>query len=384
MAIDLSSINKEKKKPTSVEPESDTAKKDFLNTDISLFGNSFNDKKKEKFFSEFHLLLSSGVDLRTAFDIFTSQITNKKELEVYKEIEHKTVKSGVKLWQALQQSERFSEYEFYSVRLGEESGKLKEVFQELSEYFNRRIKQQRQFIGAISAPAMVFVAAVGVLGFMLNYVVPVFADMYKKMGGELPKITQVIIALADAVKKYGLFTFILIAGVSIFFYTSRKKIWFRKTTSSLVLKIPVLGNLILKMYLARFCSSMNMLLMAYTPLEKALLLVKSMVGFYPLEIALDDMRKSVIDGRGFYQGMSKFSLFPHQMLALSKIGEKVNQLGPVFGKLSKQYNDEVDKQSETVGKMVEPLLILFIGTIVGFIIVAMYLPMFKMNTLIKH
>lgn len=380
MALDLSSIQKEKKKEAKAAPSS----QGILSSEITLFGANFNDKKKEKFFSEFYLLFSSGVDLRTAFEIFISQISNKKEQEIFLEIENKTIKGGVKLWQALQQSGKFSEYEFYSVRLGEESGKLKEVFQELSEYFNRRIKQKRQFMSAISAPMMVLLASVGVLGFMLNYVVPVFADMYKKMGGELPKITRVIISVADVMKKYGLFTFILIAGIILFFYMNRKKIWFRKYSSSFVLRIPVIGNLIAKIYLARFSSSMNMLLMAYTPLERALLLVQNMVEFYPLEIALEEVRRSVIDGKGFHAGMAKFKLFPHQMLALTKIGEKVNQLGSVFGKLSKQYNDEVDKQSETVGKMVEPLLILFIGTIVGFIIVAMYLPMFKMNTLIKH
>ncbi len=303
---------------------------------------------------------------------------------MYREIEAQTIKGGVKLWQSLQQSGKFSEYEFNSVRLGEESGKLKEVFDELSAYFNRKIKQRRQFVNAIATPALVFTASLGVLVFMLNYVVPVFADMYKKLGGELPKLTRVIIHMSDFLKNYGIWSIIGLILIVMFFYYNKQKLWFRKATSQLLLRIPVIRNLVVKIYLARFCSSMSMLLMAYTPLEKALLLVKNMVGFYPLETSLEDVRKSVIDGKGFFNGLSQHKIYPKQLIALVQIGEKVNQLGTVFDKLARQYNDEVDKQSDTMGKLLEPLLILLIGGMVGFIIIAMYLPMFKMNTLIHH
>ncbi len=386
MAIDISGIKNKDKKPGNhaSSPGVNAEATPWWQKDLDIFGAHFGDKKKEKFFSEFQLLLNSGVDLRTAFEIFTSMVSNKKELEVYRSIEEQTIKGGVKLWQALQQSGKFSEYEYNSVRLGEESGKLKEVFDELSAYYIRKIKQRRQFINAIATPALVFTASLGVLVFMLNTVVPVFADMYKKLGGELPKLTQVIIKMSDFLKHYGLITIIGVAGIAIFLYSSREKFWFRKGFSIILLRIPVIRNIVLKIYLARFCSSMSMLLMAYTPLEKALLLVKNMVGFYPLETSLEDVRKSVIEGRGFFNGMSRHRIYPKQLLALIQIGEKVNQLGVVFDKMAKQYNDEVDKQSDTMGKILEPLLILLIGGMVGFIIIAMYLPMFKMNTLIKH
>ncbi len=385
MALDLSSLNKEKKRENLNRQSGDTGlKENFWQRDLDLFGGNFNDKKKEKFFSEFQLLLNSGVDLRTAFEIFISQVSSRKELEVYREIETQTIKGGVKLWQALQQSGKFTEYEFNSVRLGEESGKLKEVFDELSAYFNRKIKQRRQFVNAIATPALVFVASLGVLVFMLNNVVPVFADMYKKLGGQLPPLTQVIIRMSDFLKSYGFLSLLAFGAIIYFFYYNRKQLWFRKATSSFLLRIPIIRNLVLKIYLARFCSSMSMLLMAYTPLEKALLLVKDMVGFYPLESSLEEVRKSVIAGKGFFNGLAQHRIYPKQLLALVQIGEKVNQLGTVFDKLGKQYNDEVDKQSDTMGKLLEPLLILLIGGMVGFIIIAMYLPMFKMNTLIHH
>lgn len=384
MALDISQFNKNKKTERSAIQAEKKSEGEWWQRDLDIFGGSFNDKKKEKFFSEFQLLLSSGVDLRTAFEIFISQVTNKKELEVYREIEAQTIKGGVKLWQSLQQSGKFSEYEFNSVRLGEESGKLKEVFDELSAYFNRKIKQRRQFVNAIATPALVFTASLGVLVFMLNYVVPVFADMYKKLGGELPKLTRVIIHMSDFLKNYGIWSIIGLILIVMFFYYNKQKLWFRKATSQLLLRIPVIRNLVVKIYLARFCSSMSMLLMAYTPLEKALLLVKNMVGFYPLETSLEDVRKSVIDGKGFFNGLSQHKIYPKQLIALVQIGEKVNQLGTVFDKLARQYNDEVDKQSDTMGKLLEPLLILLIGGMVGFIIIAMYLPMFKMNTLIHH
>ena len=384
MALDISQLNKNKKTERSTVKVETTTKNDWWQRDLDIFGSTFNDKKKEKFFSEFQLLLNSGVDLRTAFEIFISQVSNKKELEIYREIESQTIKGGVKLWQSLQQSGKFSEYEYNSVRLGEESGKLKEVFDELSAYFNRKIKQRRQFVNAIATPALVFTASLGVLVFMLNYVVPVFADMYKKLGGELPKLTRVIIQMSDFLKNYGIWTIIGLIIFVMFFYYNKQKLWFRKLSSQILLRIPVVRNLVVKIYLARFCSSMSMLLMAYTPLEKALLLVKNMVGFYPLETSLEEVRKSVIDGRGFFNGLSQHKIYPKQLIALVQIGEKVNQLGTVFDKLAKQYNDEVDKQSDTMGKLLEPILILLIGGMVGFIIIAMYLPMFKMNTLIHH
>jgi type IV pilus assembly protein PilC len=352
---------------------------EFLNKDIKLFKRGFSDKKKERFYSELNILFEAKVDIKTALELIVGQQKKEEDRVLFESIKDAVV-GGKDLSEVLQFTKQFSAYEYQSIRIGEETGKQSLVLAELADYFNRKIAQKRQMISALSYPAIVLVVALGVVGLMLSIVVPVFADMYKNLKSELPLLTRYVMKASKLISKYSPLILLAIIGTIVVFFKISHKTVFRKYSSTFLLKVPTLGSLIQKIYLARFCKSMNLLLSAKTPLVTALDMVKNMVGFYPIEHSLDTIIKKFTKGDSLYKILSEFPIYERRMLSLIKIGEEVNQLDVIFGKLSKQFMDDVDYQSGLLKTAIEPLLMVFIGLFVGIIVVALYLPMFNLVT----
>ncbi|MFN3402663.1 MAG: type II secretion system F family protein [Cytophagaceae bacterium] len=350
-----------------------------LNKDISLFGSGFSDKKKESFYHELGILLQAGVDIKTTLEIITDNQVKEKDKLLFEEIK-KQVVSGSTLSNAIKQSGQFSAYEFYSLQIGEETGKLPLVLKELAGYYQKKIKQKRQIIGALTYPSIVLATSVAAIVFMLNFIVPMFADIFKRFGGELPAITAFIIETSAFFSNYFYLIILFILGIVICIYSQRKTLWFRRFSSVLILKIPFVGELVRKIYLARFCHSMTLLISAKIPILRAITLVKQMIGFYPIEVSLDKIEKDILNGKSLHNSLSTFSIYPKRMISLIKVGEEVNQLEMFFEKVSSQYSDEVEHQTSLISSMVEPFMIIFLGVIVGFILIAMYLPLFQLSS----
>jgi type IV pilus assembly protein PilC len=351
---------------------------DFLNKDIALFGAGFSDKKKERFYSELCILLAAGVDIRSSLELIEEEQIKEKDRMLFSKIKNSII-SGASLSAAIQQTSMFTPYEFYSIQIGEESGRLSEVLQELTIFFSKKIQQKRQLTSALSYPAVVFFASFGAIFFMLKFVVPMFADVFKRFKGELPYFTKLIIRLSDAFSNYSLYFIIGLTVLIIYLYTQRKAIWFRKSSAELVLHIPIMKNMISKIYLARFCQSMNLLISSKTPLVTAIELVKKMIGFYPIEISLEIMQEDIMKGQPLHISLSKFKIYNKRMVSLIKVAEEVNQLDTMFAKLAKQYTDEVEHETSILGSLIEPIMIIFLGLLVALILVAMYLPLFQMS-----
>jgi type IV pilus assembly protein PilC len=351
----------------------------FLNKDIKLFPASFSDKRKERFYSELHTLLIAGVDIRTAFELLAEESEKKEERELFSTI-LKNIISGSTLPQAAEKSGKFSSYEYYSMRIGEESGRMTYVLKDLSDYYAKKIKQKRKVKAALSYPVIVVTVAVLAVGFMLRFVVPMFADMLARFGSELPGITQVIIDLSGWLSEYGLWILLGIFSMIAFTWSQRKQDWFRKISSSLVMRIPYIGKIAQKVYVERFAHAMHLLLASKTNLVDALELVEKMVGFYPIEKSLVSIRKEIFSGSALHTAMAKYPVYPKRMISLIRVAEEVNQLDMMFEKLSKQLSDEIEHETTVLGSLIEPLMILFLGVMVSVILVAMYLPMFKIGT----
>lgn len=375
--IDISDY-KERVNPLS---ESGNKKKDFfdfLNKDISLGKPRFNDKKKEKFYSGLSILLSAGVDITTALELAEEQ-QSKKDKEIILKIKN-AVLSGTGLSIAMEQTGLFSAFEFYSIRIGEESGKLPEVLSDLAKFYSGKIKQTRQVINALSYPFIVVLFAGGAIFFMIKFIVPMFADVFKRFKTDLPGITQLIIKASSAFSSYLPFIFLFLLLIAIIMITQKHKGWYRNYSSKLILKIPFIGTIIKKIYLARFCHSMNLLLGAKTPLINSLELVTKMVSFYPIEKSLEAIKADIMHGEFLHVGLSKFSFYDRRLISLVKVAEEVNKLDFIFEKLNKQYTEEVDYQTTLLSSILEPVIIVVLGLIVGVILVAMYLPLFKLST----
>jgi type IV pilus assembly protein PilC len=354
----------------------------FLNKDIKIFGNQLKDKKKHTFYTDLHVLLSSGIDIKTSLDIVSADAVKKDERKLFETIK-KEIIDGAGLSEAMQNSGRFSNYEVFSVKIGEESGQLSEVINNLCEFYSKKIEQKRKMVNAFSYPIIVLTTAIAAIAFMLNYIVPMFEDVFKRFNNkELPGITQAIINLSAFFSANFVTGLVLILAIVILIFSVRKKKWYRNYATRITLHIPVFGEVIRKVYLARFCMSMELLMSAKVPLINAIRLLKKMIGFYPIELSLDKIDCDLLNGKSLHESMTNFKVYDKRMVSLIKVAEEVNRLDEVFGKLKKQYNDDVDYKTNTIGSVLEPFIIIFIGIFVGIVLVAMYLPMFQLSTTI--
>jgi type IV pilus assembly protein PilC len=350
----------------------------ILNKDIKLFGSALPDKIKESFYLELGVLLAAGVDIRGALDIIQAEQPKKKYRLYFSDLS-KQIVGGATLSAAMQSGGLFTPYEFFSIRIGEETGKLVMVLAELAVYYKKRIDQRRQIIGALTYPVLVLTIAGFAVGFMLTYVVPMFADVLKRFGGDLPYITRLVMRLSELFRRSAGVFIALLTGTIAIAVSQRKKIWFRRYISQLLLRIPLVGELISKTYLSRFSTTMALLIGSRIPMLQALELIKKMIGFYPIEHSLDAVAAAVMSGCSLHDSLSNHKIYPQKMISLIKVGEEVNQLDLFFSKVSAQYSSEVEHRTNVLSKFLEPLIIVGLGLVVGVILIAMYLPLFKLG-----
>lgn len=354
---------------------------DLMQTEISFLEKRFGAKEKEAFYSELGLLLSTGVDIQKSFEIIEEDVPNKKHKQLLTQIKNDII-SGKSIYEAVEAHPNiFTKYEVQSIKIGEESGKLSEVLVELGLFYNSSIKLKRQIVGVLTYPIVVIGMAVLIVYFMLAYVVPIFTDVFTQTGGELPAMTQLLIRMSN---NSGIifYTIVLVLGfVYVIHKTQHRREWYRNATSSIFLRIPVVNKLIQKIYLARFCQSMKLLVGAKVMINEALDLVRNMIEYYPMEKALEEVKMEVVnEGKLLNESLAKHSIFPTKLVALIKLSEEVNAPEVIFDKLHQQYSAEIEHQQAVLGKLIEPLFIIVLGLFVGFILMAMYLPMFEMST----
>lgn len=377
MNINIADLQKQK--PASkVKKKASSNAFDFLNKDISFSGSGLKEKQKEEFYSELGMLLSSGIDMRSALKIICEEQSKKKEKAIFEKL-FEDLLAGENLSESMKSSGHFSSYESYSIGIGEETGRLNEILNDMASYFANRIKQRRQLISTFTYPIIVVVTALLVVIFMMNFIVPMFVDIFKRFSGDLPTLTKWVMDASEAFNQnFGYFIFIILTLV-IGLLAVKNKLWYRKYASALLLKLPVMGILLKKVYLARFCHTMALLLSAKIPLLRAINLMGKMISFYPFEQALLQFEDGILHGKTLHQSMEEFSLFDSKIKSLTKVGEEINQLDHIYESLSKQYNEELQHQIGLLNSLLEPILIIFVGLFVALILVAMYLPMFQMS-----
>ena len=377
--IDINKINKERLQNRTSSKKEEGSILDFLNKDISFSGNSLGDKKKEAFYHELGILFSAGVDIKTSLELIEEEQTKPKDKALFTTIKDFVIAGG-SLSQAIKDSGKFSNYEYHSIQIGEETGKLSHVLKELSGFYQNKIKQRRQIVSALSYPVLVLGTSMGAVLFMMNFIVPMFADIFKRFGGDLPWITAFILRISETISSYFYLFILIIISLVIISVTQKEKEWYRKLISTFVLKLPFVGDLVQKIFVARFCSSMTLLIGSRIPLVRALSLIKQMIGFYPLEVSITQIEKDILQGGSLHKSMAAFPIYHKRMVSLIKVGEEVNQLEMFFDKIGKQYTEDVEHQTGIISSLMEPLMIIFLGLIVGVILIAMYLPLFKLSS----
>lgn len=368
-----SSSTTSKKKQSSIE--------DLLKKEIVLFGESFNNKKKQAFYQELAVLLKAGITIKVGLTLIEESLKKKADKELIQTILEDVI-NGKPFSEALWVSKSFSEYEYYSLKIGEETGTTARVCQELGVFYERKNEQKRIIIAALTYPSIVLTTALAVVVFMLSYVVPMFEGIFRQNNMDLPMLTRMIVKLSNGVKSFGGYGVLLV--VMLFFlgrmFKDNKQ--YKKTLHYFLLKTPVLGPFISKVYLAQFTQAVALLTTAKVPLLNSIQMVKKMIHFVPLQEALDNVEHSILKGNSLSLSLKENPLFDNRIISLVKVAEETNQTEYVFKQLSEQYNQEVVQQSKIMTTVLEPLIILFVGVLVAVLLVAMYLPMFQLSSAI--
>lgn len=378
MAFQLDNIPTDKKNQRG---KRDRGRASFLQREITLFDTTFSNRVKEDFYTELSVLLNAGINLKQALELVHDSQRKQGNKEVLGAISDAIV-SGKSLSDALRVHKRFTDYEYYSVRIGEETGSLPQVAEQLGGFFARKNEQRRNLISALTYPVIILATAILVVVFMLSFVVPMFQDIFRQQNVELPAITKFIVACSEFVKEYGPVLVLVVVGLLFSRVLLNKKQWFRKFRDGLVLKIPFMGSFVKTVYLSQFTQAVSLLTASKVPVVNSIQLVGQMVNFYPLQQALEQVERDILKGAPLSRSLGNQKLFDDKMVALVKVAEETNRNEFIFERLNVQYNTQVQQRSKQMSTIMEPLIIVFVGLFVGVILIAMYLPMFKLSSVL--
>ncbi len=346
---------------------------------INNFSRPLKEAKKELLFSELLSLLSSGLDFSHAFRLLIGQ-ESEGSVKTLLEKLYGQVVSGSPLWQALERSGKFATLDCGVVRIGEETGRLAEALEFLSDYYHKRIAQRRMVSSAVSYPIIILCTAVVVVTFMLAFIVPMFEQVYSRMGGELPAMTKSIIALSRNFPAYMAVILSVVLLVALLLYSMRRNEEIQRGMAYVLLRLPLAGSILKKNYQAHFCKLLYLLTSSGVPLLHGITMLRSIITFYPYRQSLGSVADGLARGKLFSAGLECYpSLYEKRLTTLLRVGEETNRLPQMLQKQGDDLTRELEYKLKQLGAMLEPILILIVGILVAVILISMYLPMFKLG-----
>ncbi len=341
-------------------------------------------KSLQVFARQFATMIAAGVSVVQALVTLEEQTDDKYLAEVIADVRSE-VEGGVILSKALAQHPKvFNRLFVAMVEAGESSGTLDTVLDRLAVQIEKEAQIKRRVKGAMVYPAVVISFASLVLTFMLLFIIPVFVNVFDDLNGELPKLTQIVMKASYALRHYWFIIFPAIAGLIFGFRRWKQSDSGRKVWDRFKLKIPMkIGDVVHKIALARFSRTLSTLVSSGVDIIKALEITGATSGNWVVEQSLADIRVRVHEGVPISQPLQEDPVFPAMVAQMVKIGEETGELDNMLGKVADFYEDEVDSSIQSLTSIIEPILMILVGIMVGTIVIAMYLPMFKMLTLIK-
>lgn len=360
-------------RPTKIEAES------IFNKDlnINLFGGGVNDAEVSIMTRQLAVMVGSGVPLLQAFDILQQGEKNpvlKKSLQSIQE----SISAGSPLWEAMsKQRTVFSHLYIYLVRAGEMGGALDLILNRLAKYLDDNVKLVRMVKGAMVYPAAVLVVGFGVTFGLLAFVVPQFEQMIASSGGELPALTKFVIQISHFCSGYA---HIILGGVigggiafARFIKTDNgKKMWDR-----FLLRLPLFGDLLVKSATARFARTLGTMLTSGVNLIDAIEICKMTIDNTVIEEALAKVKNEISSGKTIALPLAQAKVFPAMVIQMINVGENTGTLDQMLIKVAEFYEAEVETVVSNISKLIEPVVLVVLGGIVAFILIAMYLPVFQ-------
>ena len=353
----------------------------ILQKEIYWFGKSFSNKKKEDFYTELGVLLKAGITLKEGLSLIEEGQKKEKQQLFYRNLVDGLV-AGQSLSETIANHKDFSEYEYYSLKIGEESGTLTTIVTELGLFFARKNEQRRTLVNALTYPIIILITAILVVTFMLRFVVPMFEDIFTQNKIDLPWITTLIVATSNFLETYGWMAILVIFVGILLRRPLLKKQWFQEKKDTLLLRLPYVGAFVKAVYLAQFTRALTLLTASKVPMLTGIAMASKMIKFTPLRKALDAISEKVLSGEDLSTALKGNRLFDNKMISLVKVAEETNQTEFIFERLNQQYTIEVQQKSKLISTLLEPFIILIVGALVGVILVAMYLPMFKLGSVL--
>jgi type IV pilus assembly protein PilC len=341
-------------------------------------------KSLQIFSRQFATMIDAGLSVVGALVILEEQTEDKYLGAVLSEL-RADVEGGLLLSQAMSRhSKVFNRLYIAMVEAGEAAGILDQVLDRVAFQIEKETQIKRRVKGAMIYPTMVLLFATLVLIGMLLFLVPIFVDIFKTLGGDLPMLTQYVVAMSDFLKNNWMFVFPGLGAAFFGFRRFKKTDLGRQYWDRFKLRVPMkIGSVVLKVTIARFSRTLSTLVAAGVDIIKALEITGQTAGNWVVEEALSDVRARVHEGVPIAQPLVDNPVFPPMVGHMVKIGEETGELEKMLGKIADFYEDEVDSAIATLTSIIEPVMMIGVGLMVGVIIIAMYLPMFKMLTLVK-
>ena len=335
-------------------------------TDIILFARQFS------------TMIDAGLPIIQCLEILYTQQENATFKKILKSIKE-AVEGGATLAESLKKfPKQFDDLFVNMVAAGEAGGILDTILRRLSTYMEKAAKLKSQVKGAMTYPVVTLIIAGVVLAVILVFVIPVFQEMFADFGSELPAFTQMVINVSDFTKRNIIW---IVVGLILFAFAFRKTYKTekgREMIDDLMLKLPVFGVLIRKVAVAKFTRTMGTMLSSGVAILEALDIVAKTAGNKTIEKAVYSVRADIAEGRTMADPLQESGVFPAMVCQMIAVGESTGALDSMLEKIATFYDDEVDQAVENLTALIEPFMLVFLGVTIGGLVIAMYLPIFKM------
>jgi type IV pilus assembly protein PilC len=341
-------------------------------------------KSLQVFSRQFATMIEAGLNVVTALVILEEQTEDKKLAKVVGEL-RADVEGGLLLSEAMARHPRvFSRLFISMVEAGEAAGILDVVLDRVAFQIEKETRIKRRVKGAMMYPLMVMSFAFLVLIGMLMFLVPIFVDIFAQLGGDLPMLTKIVVKMSNVLRNYFYIVFPLIGLMVFGFFRLKKTEKGRRVWDAFRMRIPFgIGAIVVKVGMARFSRTLSTLVAAGVDIIRSLEITGSTAGNSLIEDATAVVRERVHQGVPIAIPLEDEKIFPPMVSQMVRVGEETGELEKMLGKIADFYEDEVDSSIATLTSVIEPLMMIGVGMVVGVIIISMYMPMFKLLTLIQ-
>ena len=330
------------------------------------------------FARQFSTMIDAGLPIIQCLDILYAQQENATFKKMLRSIKD-DVESGSTLAEALKKfPNEFDDLFVNMIAAGEAGGILDTILRRLSAYMEKAARLKSKVKGAMTYPIVTLIIAGAVLAVILIFVIPVFEDMFADMGGQLPAFTQMVVKASDVTKKNVIY---IVVGLILFIFAFKKFHSTEKGRAIIdknLLRLPVFGDLIRKVAVSKFTRTMGTMLSSSVAILEALEIVAKTAGNKTIEQAVYSVRSDIAEGRTMADPLIESGVFPSMVCQMIAVGESTGALDAMLEKIAEFYDEEVDQAVENLTALIEPFMLVFLGVTIGGLVIAMYLPVFKM------